>query len=104
MSDPWKEAIDHQLVLTEATTDSFDTPEEALKALLDWHVSVALDPKVNGRGSEIDKDKLVNALSSATTLKPASDFGIGWVEAHKGILEEVEEGRFNYVIVDDIDL
>lgn len=104
MSNPWKEAIDNQLVLMESTADSFDTPEAAINALLDWHVAVASDPRCNGRGNEIDKDKLTTALLSASTLKPASNFGVGWVEAHKGLLEEVEAGRFNYVIVDDLEI
>jgi len=104
MGNPWKEAIDRQLVLMEATADSFDTPEDALNALLDWHVSVALDPRVNGRGSEIDKGKLIEALESAVRLHPISDYQSGWVLAHKGLLAEVEEGRFNYVIVDDLDI
>ena len=43
----WKQAIDDELVTIESTADSYPTAKEALKALIDWHVSVALDPRVS---------------------------------------------------------
>lgn len=45
--NPWKQAIDDMLVAVESTADSFETPRKALDALIDWHVSVALDPAVS---------------------------------------------------------
>lgn len=45
-------AVDYELVLAHlGVTDRNDSPDEALRKLrllIDWHVSVALDPKVNG--------------------------------------------------------
>ena len=46
--DPWKDAIDAELVcLHLGTVDSFPTADQALEALIDWHVQVALDPEVS---------------------------------------------------------
>ena len=45
---PWREAIDSGLVcLHLGTADSFPSAQAALAALIDWHVSVALDPAVS---------------------------------------------------------
>lgn len=46
--DPWKAAIDHELVTIGSTADSFSSPKEALNALIEWHIAVATDPAVNG--------------------------------------------------------
>lgn len=43
----WKQAIDDELVTIESTADSYPSAKDALKALIDWHVSVALDPRVS---------------------------------------------------------
>lgn len=40
--------LDHQCVMMGSTLDSFESPKQALHALIDWHVAVALDPRVNG--------------------------------------------------------
>jgi len=47
-NDDWKKAIDEALLGIDSTADSFAIPQEAIRALIDWHVSVALDPTVNG--------------------------------------------------------
>lgn len=52
--NPWKLAVDYQLNLMESTADSFESPEAAVKAMIDWHVEVAKDPKVNGSASVVD--------------------------------------------------
>lgn len=46
-SNPWKQALDDELVSTEATSDDYPSPKAAIKAIIDWHVSVALDPAVS---------------------------------------------------------
>lgn len=48
ISDEWKQAIDHELVTLGSTADSYSSPKEAINALIEWHVSVATDPLVNG--------------------------------------------------------
>jgi len=50
---PWKQAIDDGLVTIESTTDSFETPRKALDALIDWHVSVAIDPRVSSEAQAL---------------------------------------------------
>ena len=41
-------ALDHELSSIQSTVESYNTPSDALKELIDWHVEVALDPKTNG--------------------------------------------------------
>src|SRR5580692_7041987 len=54
----WKQAIDYELVMIQLTADSFATPREAVHALINWHVSVALDPAVSRQAQAlIDKGK-----------------------------------------------
>lgn len=47
-NDLWKQAIDHELVTFGSTADSYLSPKEAIEALIDWNISLATDPKVNG--------------------------------------------------------
>ena len=42
------QALQNELIQIQATIESFATPAAALSALIDWHVSVATDPRVNG--------------------------------------------------------
>ena len=48
----WLQAIDEALATTELgiadKSDSYDTAKRKLGELIDWHVSVALDERVNG--------------------------------------------------------
>ncbi|WP_208454054.1 VRR-NUC domain-containing protein [Burkholderia gladioli] len=43
----WKDAVDAELVTILSTADTYAGPKEAVKALIDWHVQVALDPAVS---------------------------------------------------------
>lgn len=45
----WKLAVDRELVIIGSTADSYDGPAEAVSDIIDWHVAVATDPKVNGQ-------------------------------------------------------
>ena len=42
------QAVEHELATMQTTVSSFETPAKAVAALIDWHVQVALDPKVGG--------------------------------------------------------
>jgi hypothetical protein len=66
----WKEAVDRELVILESTADSYTSPREAVKAVIDWNVAVATDPKVNGneqfiKDIEITKNTVVRQLKEA---------------------------------------
>lgn len=39
----WKQAVDQELIAIQSTADSYATPAEAVRALIDWHVAVARD-------------------------------------------------------------
>lgn len=40
-ADPWREAVDQQLILCELTVSNFLTPADAVRGLLDWHAMAA---------------------------------------------------------------
>lgn len=42
-ADAWKAAVDHELTALHSTADSFANPREAVRALIDWHISVERD-------------------------------------------------------------
>ena len=46
--NPWKDAIDAELICCHiGTADSFNDANEALDALINWHIATALDPAVS---------------------------------------------------------
>ena len=56
--DEWKQAIDDELVTIGSTADSFPNAKAALKDLIDWNVTVALDPAVSSAAQAlIDQGK-----------------------------------------------
>jgi len=66
-ADQWKAAIDDELVCCHiGTTDSFPDAKSALKNLIDWHVSVALDPAVSS-----DARALIDKGKAAAPVVPA---------------------------------
>jgi hypothetical protein len=47
-ANPCRDAIDNALICAQiGTVDSYPTADQALEALIDWHVAVALDPEVS---------------------------------------------------------
>ena len=52
MMSGWMQAIDEAMVTTHLGTaeasDSYETAKRKLGELIDWHVAVALDGRVNG--------------------------------------------------------
>jgi hypothetical protein len=41
-------ALEHELSIMQSAIGSYKSPGEALRALIDWHCAVAVDPQVNG--------------------------------------------------------
>lgn len=72
-ANPWRDAIDAALICCHiGTVESFPTAQEALEALIDWHVEVALDPEVSSdaqalvdRGAAAVAEPLTNEKISA---------------------------------------
>ncbi|MFY4709896.1 hypothetical protein [Burkholderia glumae] len=52
----WKDAVDAELVTIQSTADIYAGPKEAVKALIDWHVQVALDPAVSAAARSLNAD------------------------------------------------
>ena len=79
----WKQAIDDELVTCGSTADSFSNARYALAALVDWHVSVALDPMVSEAAQAlIDQGRAspVPMASSAGEPLPAESDALSWIE------------------------
>ena len=63
--NPWRDAIDAELICCHiGTADSFPDPKDALAALIDWHVAVALDPEVSSDAQAL-VDRGAAAFSAA---------------------------------------
>jgi len=85
--DPWRDAIDAELVcLHLGTADSFSDANEALDALINWHIATALDPAVSAaaqalidRGAAVAEpltdDELRECFTRTNTAEPLSE---GW--------------------------
>lgn len=57
--DAWKLAVDDELVTIGSTADSFDSPKAAIAALIEWHVSAALDPAISKSAQDLlDKGRV----------------------------------------------
>jgi hypothetical protein len=91
--NPWREAIDDELVcLHLGTADSFTSAKDALNALIDWHTTVAFDPEVSSYAQAlIDKGaakaRAAQAATRAIAAEQAEDKGLWFVattatEAH----------------------
>ena len=53
-ANTWRDAINDELICTHlGTADSFPDPKDALNALIDWHVAVALDPEVSSEAQAL---------------------------------------------------
>lgn len=76
-ANPWRDAIDDALICTHiGTVESFPTAQEALDALIDWHVRVALDPEVSSDARAlIDKGAaaVADAVKRVRTLEISND-------------------------------
>ena len=67
--DPWREAIDAELICTHlGTVDSFHSANEALDALINWHIATALDPEVSASA------KLLVDRGRAAVAEPLKDW------------------------------
>lgn len=51
-----RDALEYELNMIESSIEAFENEVEALNALIDWHVSVAVDPKVNGGWQLVPKE------------------------------------------------
>ena len=82
-ANPWREAIDAELVcLHLGTVDSFPTADQALKALIDWHVATALDPEVSS-----DAQALVDRGATQPQAEP-----VAWRRYNRSIGWQYEDG------------
>ena len=83
VANPWREAIDAELVcLHLGTAESFPTAKEALDALIDWHVATALDPEVSSAAQ---------ALIDRGAAQPQAE-PVAWRRYNRSIGWQYEDG------------
>lgn len=71
--DAWRQAIDDKLVTLGSTASSYATPREAVAALIEWQVSVALDPRVSSAAEAlIERGRSESPAASAEAVAPDS--------------------------------
>lgn len=81
----WKQAIDDELATVLSTADSYPTAKEAVKALIDWHVSVALDPRVSSDAQAlVDQGRVAITGLTEEEIEAAADSIPGWYDGHDG--------------------
>lgn len=72
----WMQAIDEAMVTTHLgtaeTSDSYETARRKLGELIDWHIAVAKDPRVNG-GFVLTPTEPTNDMVAATWEFHAED-------------------------------
>lgn len=80
------QALQNELIQIQATIESFANPAAALSALIDWHVSVATDPRVNGGMALVP----VSAMPAERADKHASEraalYNRGWDDCRSTVL------------------
>jgi len=64
-NNAWKLAVDNELVSIGSTADSFPDARTAVGKLLDWHVEVALDPKVSKAARNLKSQGYAKGLADA---------------------------------------
>ena len=74
-ANPWREAIDAELVcLHLGTVDSFHSANEALDALINWHIATALDPEVSSAAQAlVDRGAAQAAPEPVAWYRPSPD-------------------------------
>ena len=81
-ANPWREAIDAELVcLHLGTVDSFPSAKFALDALINWHVRVALDPEVSSDARALI-DKGAAAVAEPLTDEEINEIWDGTFSIH----------------------
>lgn len=73
--NPAHEALQHELSMIHSTIESFETPAAALRALIDWHCAVAVDPKVNGGKVLVPVNSLHSIMELAGVTLVYQPFG-----------------------------
>lgn len=73
MVDDADEALRKELDLVGLDMGAYSSPKEAVAALIDWHVSIAIDPRING-GWRLVPDQLNNEMAQALRLGSRKDY------------------------------
>lgn len=65
------EALERELNMIEMTLTQFDTPAKAIQELINWHVAVENDPKVNGGMVKVPVE-FIEVLDYAPVINPSN--------------------------------
>lgn len=71
------EALRKELDLVGLDISAYSSPKEALEALIDWHVSVSIDPRTNGGWQlvpvEPTENQIISAMEASLLGRPSVD-------------------------------
>ncbi len=65
-SDPWRDAVDDMLVTCHEVAS--DDPRESINRLINWHVTISLDPAVSSAAQELIARGREEALNESIKL------------------------------------
>lgn len=96
-ADPWRDAVDQMLLTTEQTAS--DDPRESLNRLIDWHVSVAMDPLVSSDAKALiqrGRDDAQPSAEPSKLVRAARDALAAMIDG----LTPVEDGRPHHMVME----
>ena len=101
----WRTAIEDELICAHiGTADSFSDAQSALKSLIDWHVSVSLDPAVSSDAQAlIDRGRAAQPADAA--VPPEGGIVVSKNEAGQIVCvsRQDEDGQFLSIIAESAD-
>ncbi len=65
-SDPWRDAVDDMLVTCHEVAS--DDPRESINRLINWHVTISLDPAVSSAARELIAHGKEEALNESIKM------------------------------------
>lgn len=79
--DAWRQAVDRELTAIGQTVDSYATPLAAVRALIDWHCAVQIDPAVSSAAAEL-VERGRREAAQAVRQEPVDRVRIDSVKVH----------------------
>lgn len=64
-----RDALEYELNMIESSIEAFENEAEALKALIDWHVNVVINPKANGGWQLVPREPTDEMLKEIQLLE-----------------------------------
>lgn len=107
-ADPWRNAVEQMLATTEQTAS--DDPRESINRLINWHVSVAMDPLVSSDARALiqrGRDEAQSSAEPSELVRAARTVVAEWREpnvlramddAIDALRHALDAGRSSYIV------